>query len=105
MKYIRQTPNESGSFPALQDKPAPGLLAFPEEFVAVFYPAAKECAGCVAIEHDGKTVTACEWNEEAYQAYIASLPEPVEPEPSTEEVLLELAADHEARICMMELGV
>lgn len=31
-------------------------------------------------------------------------PEPT-PEPTTEEVLLELAADHEARICMMELGV
>ena len=33
-------------------------------------------------------------------------PEPVpEPDPTTEEILLELAADHEARICMMELGV
>lgn len=27
------------------------------------------------------------------------------PEPTTDEILLELAADHEARICMMELGV
>lgn len=26
-------------------------------------------------------------------------------EPTTDEILLELAADHEARICMMELGV
>lgn len=28
-----------------------------------------------------------------------------EPETSTESVLLELAADHEARLCMMELGI
>ena len=28
-----------------------------------------------------------------------------EPEPSTEEVLLEIAADHEERLCMMELGI
>lgn len=32
-------------------------------------------------------------------------PEAAEQEPTTEEILLELAADHEARICMMELGV
>lgn len=32
-------------------------------------------------------------------------PEPVEPEPSTEEILLEIAADHEERLCMMELGI
>jgi hypothetical protein len=31
-------------------------------------------------------------------------PEP-EPEPSTEEILLEIAADHEARLCEIELGV
>ena len=28
-----------------------------------------------------------------------------EPEPSTESILLELAADHEARLCEIELGV
>ena len=28
-----------------------------------------------------------------------------EPEPSTEEILLEMAADHEERLCMMELGI
>lgn len=28
-----------------------------------------------------------------------------EPEPTTEELLLETAADHEYRICLMELGV
>lgn len=32
-------------------------------------------------------------------------PEAAEQEPTTEEVLLEIAADHEARLCEMELGV
>lgn len=34
-----------------------------------------------------------------------TLPEPVDPEPTTEEILLEIAADHEARLCNIELGV
>lgn len=32
-------------------------------------------------------------------------PEATESEPTTEEILLEIAADHEARLCEMELGV
>ena len=32
-------------------------------------------------------------------------PEAAEAEPTTEEVLLEIAADHEARLCEIELGV
>lgn len=32
-------------------------------------------------------------------------PEAVEAEPTTEEILLEIAADHEARLCEIELGV
>ncbi|WP_352415055.1 hypothetical protein [Oscillibacter ruminantium] len=30
----------------------------------------------MTIEHDGKTVTSCVWNENAYLAYLATLPEP-----------------------------
>lgn len=45
---------------------------------------------------------AVERTEEELDADRAAMPEP---EPSTEEVLLELAADHEERLCMMELGI
>lgn len=90
MKYIKPMPNDSGAYSALQDRPAPGLLAFPDEFVAVFYPADKEYAGFVTIEDDGETVTACTWNEVAYQNYIAGLPEPV---PSAEEQIAALKAE------------
>lgn len=90
MKYIRPTQNESGAYSALQDRPAPGLLAFPEEFVAVFYPTDKDYAGFVTIEDDGHTVTSCVWNEEAYQKYITWLPETV---PSAEEQIADLKAE------------
>ena len=82
MQYLYQTPSASGAYPPLQSSPAPGLLAFPEEFLPEFYPPDKQAAGFVEIEHDGGIVTACRWNEEAYQAYLAALPEPEEPPPA-----------------------
>ena len=48
---------------------------------------------------DGKPV---ERTQEEMDADYAALPEP---EPTTEELLLETAADHEYRICLMELGI
>lgn len=48
---------------------------------------------------DGKTV---ERTQEEMDADYAARPAP---EPTTEELLLETAADHEYRICLMELGV
>ena len=76
MMYLNPEKNPSGGYMPLQSDPAEGLLAFPDEFIPVFYPGDKECAGFVTIEDDGETVTSCVWNEEAYQAYLASLPEP-----------------------------
>ncbi len=79
MYYIHPDPNPGGGFSAPQSIAAPGLLAFPDEFLPVFYPENKQAAGFVTITHDGETVTDCQWNEAAYQAYLDSLPEPVEP--------------------------
>ena len=45
---------------------------------------------------------AVERTEEELEADRAALPTPP---PTTEEILLELAADHEARLCEIELGV
>ena len=55
-----------------------------------------------------------DWSEEAEEwvksiayngEYIIEDDGRPEPPPTTEEVLLELAADHEARLCEIELGV
>lgn len=40
-----------------------------------------------------------------FSGYVLKDGDWTEPEPLTEEVLLELAADHEERLCMMELGI
>lgn len=89
MKIIRITENENGSRPSLQDwnRPTPpeGYAFIPEEFVSVFYPPDKQCAGFVEITVEDGAVTECTWNEEAYKAYIASLPKPAEPAPTPEE--------------------
>lgn len=60
----------------IQSTPAPGLLEFPDEFMPVFYPSDKRAAGFVDIEDDGRRVTSCVWNEEAYQRWCAENPAP-----------------------------
>ena len=40
-----------------------------------------------------------------FSGYVLKDGEWTEPELSSEEILLELAADHEERLCMMELGI
>ena len=104
MKYIRATHNPSGAYPAPQSNPFPGAIALMDEQVATLI----QYNGFVSITGEGESVTV-EPNLEAWDAWKASLPtttepEP-EPEPTTEEILLELAADHEARLCEIELGV
>ncbi len=74
MWYINKAQNLP--FPPLQSTEAPGLLAFPDEFLPEFYKEGKRAAGFVTIEDDGKRVTACRWDEEAYQAWAAEHPEP-----------------------------
>lgn len=60
----------------IQSTPATGLLVFPDKFLGVFSPKDKRCSGFVRIVDDGVTVTSCEWDEDAYQAWCAENPEP-----------------------------
>lgn len=89
MKIIRIAAGDTGARPPLQDcgatTPPSGYAFIPDEFVSVFYPQDKQCAGFVDITVEDDTVTACTWNEEAYQAYLSGLPEPEEPAPTPEE--------------------
>lgn len=108
MQYIQPAPGPAGAYPPPQSAPAPGLLAFPDEFLPVFYPADKQAAGFVTITHDGETVTDCTWNEEAYQAWLESRPEPEEPEPappSLEERMAALEAENAALTAAIERGM
>ena len=76
MLYIMPQANSSGAFSAPQTTQADGLIEFPRNFLLEFYKEGKQAAGFVTIEHDGKTVTSCVWNANAYLAYLATLPEP-----------------------------
>ena len=98
MKIIKIAVSENGSRPPLQDfqgaeLPA-GYAAFPEKFLPIFYPADKQCAGFVGITVEEGAVTECTWNEDAYQAYLAGLPEPEEPAPTPEERIAALEEEN-----------
>lgn len=91
MKIILLTSYESGSRPPLQDWEFPtlpeGYAWCPDEFVEVFYSTAPSGFVNITVEED--TVTEMTVNQDALDAYIASLPEP-EPEvvePTADEIL------------------
>lgn len=84
MIYINKNPNPSGAYPNAKNQPFPDCIALNEEQAAVFL----EYNGFVIVTTEGDTVTV-EPNTEAWEAWKTSLPEvdPVEPEPTTEEIL------------------
>lgn len=67
-------------------------------------------------DEEGNTYWECDENyfrDDMTEEYVVQhfdelldyTPPVVEPEPSTEDLLLETAADHEMRICLIEMGV
>ena len=88
MIYIDSKPNPSGAYPNPKNQPFPGSIALNDEQAAVFF----EYNGFVVV--DGDSVTP---NVEAWEAWKASVPEPTDPEPTTEEILNAMlgVTDHE----------
>lgn len=95
MNIIQINANENGGRPPLQSwhgAPPAEYAIVPDALdTSVFY----NFMGFVKLELDGGTVTVITGNQEALDAYRASLPKPVEPEPTTEErvAALEAASD------------
>ncbi len=94
MNIIQINANENGGRPPLQSwhgAPPAGYALVPDTLdTSVFY----NFMGFVTLELDGSTVTAMTGNQEALDAYKASLPEPVEPPPTTEERVAALEAEN-----------
>lgn len=94
MNIIQINANENGGRPPMQSwhgEPPVGYALVPDTLdTSVFY----NFMGFVTLELDGSTVTAMTGNQEALDAYRASLPEPVEPEPTTEERVAALEAEN-----------
>lgn len=96
MWYLNPNINTRNSYPPLQSSYAPGLLIFPNEFIKEFYKTGKIAAGFVTIENNGEKVTSCIWNEEAYQAYLVTIPDPIDSE--KEKKLAEISEICQAKI-------
>lgn len=94
MNIIQINANENGGRPPLQSwngAPPAGYALVPDALdTSVFY----NFMGFVTLELDGSTVTAMTGNQEALDAYKASLPEPVEPPPTTDERVAALEAEN-----------
>lgn len=94
MNIIQINANENGGRPPLQSwngAPPAGYALVPDTLdTSVFY----DFMGFVTLELDGSTVTSMTGNQEALDAYKASLPEPVEPPPTTEERVAALEAEN-----------
>ncbi len=99
MKYIRSTHNESGAYSAPQSNPFPGALTMTDEQAAQLV--AHNGFALLTVE-DG-AVTAVTPNTEAWEAWKAGLPAETEPGPTMEDLTLDLLAEHEERLCMLEL--
>lgn len=109
MKIIKKAPRRRGNYAPMQSWeaqwPVPeGYAVVPEGLDTEAFYAHN---GFVKITVEDGAVTAMEPDTEAWEAWKASLPEESADtaEVSTEELLLEMAVDHEARICAIELGV
>lgn len=94
MNIIQINANENGGRPPLQSwhgAPPAEYAIVPDALdTSVFY----NFMGFVKLELDGGTVTVITGNQEALDAYRASLPEPVEPPPTTEERVAALEAEN-----------
>lgn len=108
MNIMQKNAGEQGGYGVIQSWSMPevpeGYVRVPDGLdTGVFY----EYNGFVTLTVEGDAVTAMEPNVEAWEAWKATLSEETAAtaEVSTEELLLEMAVDHEARICAIELGV
>lgn len=95
MNIIQINANENGGRPPMQSwngAPPAGYALVPDTIdTSVFY----NFMGFVTLELDGSTVTAMTGNQEALDAYKASLPEPgPQPEPTTEERVAALEGEN-----------
>jgi hypothetical protein len=106
MIIIQKEPNPSGAYPAPQtwDKPdipiTHAVIADTVDMTEFF-----NYNGFVILTIEDGVVTSYVPNVEAWEAWKAEQPEPVDPEPTEEEDTASMLIDHEFRLTMLELGL
>ncbi len=107
MIYLTPRPNPSGAYPAPQSNPFPGAIPLTDEQAetVVDYNGFVNVTSHEEEYEEGffRTVYTVEPNTEAWEEWKESLPPEPEPEPTAEDVTLDMLADHEERLCMLEL--
>lgn len=84
MYYIQAQPNASGNYGNPKGQPFSGSVALPDYLLSDYINA----KGFVTLTIENGAVVSLEVNQEAYDAYMDEHPDvPVEPEPTTEEIL------------------
>ncbi len=107
MIYITPRPNPSGAYPAPQSNPFKDAIPLTDEQaqMVVDYNGFVNVTSHEEEYEEGffRTVYTVEPNTEAWEEWKESLPPEPEPEPTAEDVTLDMLADHEERLCMLEL--
>lgn len=102
MFYININAKENGNHGNPFSEKRQGMVALPDELIPTYC----DSFGFVDLTIEGETVTAVTRNEEAYQAYINSIPEPEpQPEPMTQSEMEEMLLDQEYRLLLLEYGL
>ncbi len=100
--YVSKFPTENGNHGNPVSKKRNGMVALPDELIPTYC----DSFGFVDLTIEGETVTAVTRNEDAYQAYIDSIPEPEpQPEPMTQAEIEETLLDQEYRLLLLEYGL
>lgn len=107
MIYLTPRPNPSGAYPAPQSNPFKDAIPLTDEQaqMVVDYNGFVNVTSHEEEYEEGffRTVYTVEPNTEAWEEWKESLPPEPEPEPTAEDVTLDMLADHEERLCMLEL--
>ena len=107
MIYLTPRPNPSGAYPAPQSNPFPGAIPLTDEQAetVIQYNGFVTITSSEEEYEEGffRTVYEVTPDTEAWEEWKESLPPEPEPEPTAEDVTLDMLADHEERLCMLEL--
>ena len=102
MLYINNQPNEIGNYGNPSSNYTEGKVALSESYLNDYISA----KGFVNVTIKDGIVTAVEINQEAYDDYEASLPEPEpQPDPMTQDEIESMLLDQEYRLLLLEYGL
>lgn len=107
MMYLNTAITSEGAYGPPQSNPFPGAIPLTDEQVQTVV----DYNGFVTItSHEEeyeegffRTVYEVTPDTEAWEEWKESLPPEPEPEPTAEDITLDMLADHEERLCMLEL--